>query len=172
MFFDIAVKIFSWIIPDHENFTTRNIIARKFYNTKISQHTVFYLCAAGPIVSLGSFQHRYIVWSDVSLLALATWTNFTYLSLLIYLPAPVWWWPLQAVAPPKFNSPPSRAPGHIYFHRRPSGAGCRPVSAGWLGPIVSVAGLPPGSYGTRQRWANMHGTGPLVACSDLNFANP
>ncbi len=37
MFFDIAVRIFSWIIPDHENFTTRNIIARKFYNTKISQ---------------------------------------------------------------------------------------------------------------------------------------
>ncbi len=39
-FLDIAVKIFSWITPDHENFTTRNIIARKFYNTKISQYTV------------------------------------------------------------------------------------------------------------------------------------
>ncbi len=40
MFIDIAVKICSWITPDHENFTTRNIITRKFYNTKISQYTV------------------------------------------------------------------------------------------------------------------------------------
>ncbi len=40
MFLDIAVKIFSWLTPDHENFTTRNIITRKFYNTKISQYTV------------------------------------------------------------------------------------------------------------------------------------
>ncbi len=33
-FLDIAVKIFSWITPVHENFTTQNIIARKFPNIR------------------------------------------------------------------------------------------------------------------------------------------
>ncbi len=52
MFFDIAVKIFSWIIPEHENLTTRNIITRKFDNTKISQYTV--VCTSSITVQIDS----------------------------------------------------------------------------------------------------------------------